>query len=362
MATTIQHIIEKLAPLITSTHWREEESIEISSVNSPELAQANQVAFVTNPKYLEVALRSSAGVLCFPENSREVISKRLAGNAFRPHFFSKEPELAMRETIQQFFQQTPYINRDFEPLIHATAVIHETAQVGARARIGPFAVIAKGVEIGEEAVIGAHSVIESKSKVGARTVIHPFVYVGHSCDIGSECEIQPHTVIGKEGFGYAHDLKNNHFRIPHLGRVIIEDRVHLGSCVNIDRGTFDDTRIRTGAILDNRIQISHNAVIGENAIITAGFVVAGSTKIGKNFLTGGNSSVTGHIEICDNVQLAALSGVRKAIEKPGAYGGNPLMPMRDYMRFTAALLKLPKLISLFRKEMGDDADTASADF
>ena len=103
-------------------------------------------------------------------------------------------------------------------------------------------------------------------------------------------------------------------------------------------------------------------MIGDNAIITAGFVVAGSTKIGKNFLTGGNSSVTGHIEICDNVQLAALSGVRKAITKPGAYGGNPLMPMREYMRMASALMKLPNLIAKFRNELGDEDESEGTDF
>lgn len=362
MATTIQHITEKFAPLITSTHWEEEKSIEISSVNSPEIAVAGQVAFVTQPKYLEKALAGSASVLCFPEDAREIISKRLVGDAFRPHFFSKEPELLMRETIQQFFQQTPYINRDFETLIHPTAIIHETAQISPSARIGPYAVISKNAVIAEDAVIAAHVVVETAAKVGARTVLHPFVYVGHSCDIGIDCEIHPHTVIGKEGFGYAHDSRNNHYRIPHTGRVIIEDRVQLGSCVNIDRGTFHDTRIKRGAILDNRIQVSHNAVIGENAIITAGFVVAGSTKIGKNFLTGGNTSVTGHIEISDNVQLSALSAVRKSITKAGAYGGNPLMPMRDYIRFTAALLKLPKLVAKFRKDLGEEDENTTADF
>jgi UDP-3-O-[3-hydroxymyristoyl] glucosamine N-acyltransferase len=354
--TTIQKITEKLGSLVTSTHFQPATSdapatpITISSVNSPEFATTGQVAFLTRDKYLETALNASASVLCFPEMMREQISKRLDGPAFRPHFFSKEPELAMRQTIQEFFQATPYVNRDFPQAVHPTAIIHPEAKVAPSARIAAYAVIARSVEIGEDAVVGAHTVIEVGSKIGARTVLHPFVYVGPTCDIGDDCEINPSTVIGKEGFGYAHDKKNNHYRIPHTGRVIIEDRVHIGSNVNVDRGTFENTRICAGAILDNRIQISHNAVVGANAVITAGFVLAGSTKIGKNFLTGGNTSITGHIEVCDNVQLSALSVVRKSITKPGAYGGNPLMPMRDYLRATAALLRLPELIAKMKSE------------
>lgn len=355
-------ILQKLGPLVTSTHGfseAEARQIMITSVHSPDLAGPGQIAFVTQPKYLEKALHGQASVLCFGEKTRDAVTARLGGSAMRPHFFSKEPELAMRETIQSFFQTTPYINKDFSDLIHPTAIIHAAAKIANGVRIGPYAVISKDVSIDENAVVGAHTVVESRAKIGARTVLHPFVYVGPSCDIGADCEINPHTVIGKEGFGYAHDLKNNHLRIPHTGRVIIEDRVHLGSCVNVDRGTFADTRIEAGAILDNRIQISHNAVIGANAIITAGFVIAGSSKVGRNFLTGGNTSITGHIELCDNVQLSALSVVRKPITVPGAYGGNPLMPMREYMRMTAALGKLPQLLKKFRGLLGESSDESS---
>ncbi len=362
MAVTINKITEALGSLVTSTHFAPEkngssgESLIIFSVSSPDSAGPEQVAFVTQQKYFEKALQGSARVLCFPENTREVISKRLTGPAFRPHFFSKEPELAMRETIQKFFQTTPYINRDFKELIHPTAIVHPKAEIASTTRIGPYAVVASGVVAGADSVIGAHTVVETGTKIGARTVLHPHVYVGPTCDIGDDCEINPFTVVGKEGFGYAHDKQNNHYRIPHTGRVIIGNRVQIGSNVNVDRGTFADTRIDTGAILDNRIQISHNVVIGANSVITAGFTAAGSAKIGKNFLTGGNSSVTGHIEICDGVQLAALSVVRKPITQPGAYGGNPLLPMRDYIRMSAALAKLPQLVRKFRAVLSDTSD------
>lgn len=365
--TTLERILEALGPLVTTRHLVDATTTEIRSVNSPADASAHQIAFVTQSKYLEKALTGSASALCFPESARELVTRRMTGPNVRPYFFSHEPELAMRQTIQTFFQTTPYTNRDFDTEtknsggVHPTAIVHSSAKLAAGIRVGPYCVISSGVTIEDSVVIGAHTVIESNTKIGPRSVLHPFVYVGPRCDIGADCEINPHTTIGKEGFGYAHDKKNNHYRIPHTGRVIIGDRVHLGSSVNVDRGTFADTEIRSGAILDNRIQISHNAVIGENAVITAGFVVAGSTKIGRNFLTGGNTSVTGHIELCDNVNLAALSVVRKSITKPGAYGGNPLLPMRDYIRFTSALSKLPELFKKLQRGKGDSSTFDTTD-
>lgn len=344
---SLSEVVAHLGPLVSRVSWAPStpnETLTFQAVNAPDLAEAGDLIFVSNTKHIKRALASQAKALCVHDSMASEGSQFLNLGPDRFVFYSPEPERAMRETIQKFFLQTPYINRDSDTLVHPTAIIHPSAEIGAGTRIGPYAVVASGAKLGAECVIASHVVIESRAEIGAGTVLHPFVYIGHDCLIGKECEIHPHSVVGKEGFGYAHDLKGQHFRIPHQGIVVLEDRVHLGSTVTIDRGTFGETRIGRGAILDNRIHIAHNVAIGAGSIITAGFNVAGSTKIGKYFVTGGNTSVTGHIEICDGVQLAGVSVVRKSIDKPGAYGGNPLLPMRDFMRMNLALSKLPILL------------------
>lgn len=267
----------------------------------------------------------------------------------------------MRETLNGFFQKTPYVNSDCEAPIHATAIIHPSANLGEGVRVGPYAIISKNVTIADGAAIGAHAVVETGATIGRKTVLHPFTYIGHDCVLGAECEIHPSTTIGKEGFGYAHDAQNNHYKIPHTGRVVLGDRVQIGASVTIDRGTFGDTRIDDGAILDNRIHIAHNVEIGANSIITAGFVIAGSSKIGKNFLTGGCTSVTGHIKIADNVQLAGVSVVRKDITKPGAYGGNPLLPMNEFLRAMVFMNNVPKLAKKLRSLVVSEDDSQTQD-
>ena len=344
---SLSEVVTHLGPLISATSWppsTPSEALEFRAVNAPDLAEAGDLIFVSNSKHIKKALASQAKALCLHDSMKTEGERFTALGADRFVLYSPEPERAMRETIQRFFLKTPYINRDSKDLIHPTAIIHPTAEIGTGTLIGAYAIIASGVKIGAESVIASHVVVESRAEIGAGTVLHPFVYIGHDCLVGKECEIHPHSVVGKEGFGYAHDLKGQHHRIPHQGIVVLEDRVHLGSTVTVDRGTFGETRIGRGAILDNRIHIAHNVAIGAGSIITAGFNVAGSTKIGKHFVTGGNTSVTGHIEICDGVQIAGVSVVRKSIDKPGAYGGNPLLPMRDYMRMSLALSKLPSLL------------------
>ena len=93
-------------------------------------------------------------------------------------------------------------------------------------------------------------------------------------------------------------------KISHLGNVNIGDGVEIGSNCAIDRATLTSTYIRSGTKLDNICHIAHNCDLGENGFFTAGFMMGGSTKIGRQFVTGGNSVVTAHVTLGDNVVLS----------------------------------------------------------
>ena len=82
-------------------------------------------------------------------------------------------------------------------------------------------------------------------------------------------------------------------------------------------------------------------------MITAGFIVAGSTKIGKNLTTAGGTHVVGHVHITDNVVLTGRTGVVSSIEKPGIYGGFPHTTHKENLKIMSSLASLPKI----RKQM-----------
>jgi len=317
----------------------------VSGVNSPELATESEMCFLATPKALESGFNSKARVLVVPPKAKDQALSHANG---RTILISPNPEKAMALVISKFFRPTPYTNPSING-VHPTAVVSETAHVAKTARIAPHAYIGANVTLGENVYIGAGAVIEDNSVIGDSTVIHPNVFVGHSSQIGSRCEIHPNSVVGKEGFGYAHDEKFNHTRIPHQGRVVLEDDVHIGACCTIDRGTFGETRIERGVIMDNLVHIAHNNRIGRNSVLTSGFTMAGSSKIGANFVTGGKTVVTGHIEIADNVQLSALSAISKSITTPGQYGGHPFQPLQAYLKSQAAIPHLPEMRKLLKK-------------
>lgn len=313
--------------------------VSIRAVSAPESAEAGSLVFLATPKAFTAALSSTASAYVVSPKMKSQAEAKFAGKTV---LIANNVERAMATVVSEYFLRTPYTNKGIQG-VHPSAIVHSSAQLGTDVRIGPNAFIGAGVRLGSRVYIGANSVIEDDSEVGDDTVIHPLVFIGHSTQIGKRCEIHPQTVVGKEGFGYAHDERGNHYRIPHQGRVVLEDGVHLGSSCTIDRGTFGETRIEAGAILDNQIHIAHNCEIGKNAICTAGFAMAGSSRVGANFLTGGGSVVTGHVVVCDNVQLAGLSAISKDVTKPGQYGGFPLMPLKQYMKSRATIAKLPEM-------------------
>lgn len=303
----------------------------------------NSLVFLTSGKHIGLVNESKASVILVPLNI-----DKAALSSKKTWLLSSNPELAMREIKKEFFYSTPYRTNLFQAL-HATAVIDKSAVIDETAEISPGAVINAGVEIGPRSFIGANTVIEKDVKIGSDTTIHPLVYIGHSCIIGNHCEIKPNTTIGGEGYGYAHDAKGNHYRIPHSGRVILQDFVHVGSSCTIDRGTIEDSIVGEGTKIDNQCHLAHNSVIGKNGLITAQFGMAGSSKIGDNFISGGKASVTGHISITDNVQISGMSGVTKSIDQAGQYGGFPLQPLKDYLKTKAAMVHLHEL----RKQIQD---------
>jgi UDP-3-O-[3-hydroxymyristoyl] glucosamine N-acyltransferase len=230
---------------------------------------------------------------------------------------------------------------------HATAIVHPSASIGEGVLLGPYSVIGARAVIGDGCRIGSHVVVENDVRIGAGTTLHPHVFVGALCNVGQRCEI--HTSVGSDGFGYAVGRDGRPVKIPHVGNVEIGDDVEIGSNCAIDRAKLSSTFIRNGAKLDNICHIAHNCDLGENGMYTAGFMMGGSTKIGRQFQTGGNSVVTSHVTIADNVMLQGRSNVTNDICNAGAYGGYPLQPLREALKTAVSLGQLNELRKTLNK-------------
>ena len=189
----------------------------------------------------------------------------------------------------------------------------------------------------------ANSVVEYGTSIGNYTVIHPGVIIGYKSVIGDRVIIKSNSVIGSEGFGFAQDANKKSHRIPQTGIVVIEDDVVIGAGNCIDRAAYDTTKIGRGTKFDNLCHVAHNVQIGEDCLLTAGFVVAGSTKIGNRVIASGQTGILDHLNITDDCVFVHRAGVTENIEQPGIYAGLPVLPLKTYLKNTAIFRKLDEL-------------------
>jgi len=197
------------------------------------------------------------------------------------------------------------------------------------------------VSIGVNCSFGANVVLENNVSIGNNTIIGNNVVVCENCVIKDNVFVDSGSVIGSEGFGNHRNDDGSWSHIYHLGKVVIHNKVSIGSNCCIDRGTIDDTVINEGVIIDNLVHIAHNVEIGEYTAIAAKTGIAGSCRIGKRNLIGGMVGIIDHIKTADDVIISATSTVNKDLKEPGTYTG--IMPISKHAIWKRIALWITKL-------------------
>jgi len=210
-------------------------------------------------------------------------------------------------------------------------------------------VIGANVIIGDNIIIRSGSVIERDTSIGSNTVIHSLVNIGFESQIGKNVIIRSGATIANEGFGLSPDSDGKFHRVPHTGIVVLEDDVQIGANCNIDRATYGATLIKRGAKLDAQCHIAHNVEIGEDCVITAHCVIAGSSKIGNRVVMSGKSGVSDHVNICDDVTLIHRASVFSDIKEKGQWAGMPAKPFKDYLKDLRNRKQQSKLIDRIKQ-------------
>ena len=197
-------------------------------------------------------------------------------------------------------------------------------------KFGNNVLVGKNVKIGTNTVIGSNSIIEHDVVIGKSCVVGSNVVLKNTI-IGNNVVIQDGTKIGLKGFGFI-PIKENNFKFPHIGRVIINDNVEIASGCTIDRGSVDDTEIGKNTYLDNQVHVAHNVKIGSNCMIAGQVGFAGSSSIGNNVSIGGQAGISGHLSIGNNVKIGGGSGVVKDIEDNQVVMGYPAVPFKEFIK------------------------------
>ena len=290
---------------------------KIFGVNNVQDAKVGDVTFFNDLKYENDIKITKASACIVNKNLVKFLNKNTIP------VISQNPLLDFYKVVSVFY---PNSSTDKEKIITSNnknqfskkniligenTLIDKTVKIGIDTEIGNNVVIKHGVHIGKNCKIGSNVIIENAL-------------------IGDNIIIKSGTLIGQTGFGFNFEKKKR-IKFPHIGRVIIENDVLIGSYCTIDRGSLTDTVIGEFSSIDNQVQIAHNVKIGNFCMIAAQSGIAGSTIIGNNVKIGGQTGISGHLSIGNNVKIGGKSGVIADIKDNQIVMGYPAKSIRDFL-------------------------------
>ncbi len=173
--------------------------------------------------------------------------------------------------------------------IHPTAIIDPGAALGARVRVGPYAIVGPSVTAGDDALIGPHAILERNVRLGAR------VRVGAGAVIGGDPQ----------------DLK---YKGEETWAEIGDDTV-IREYVTVNRGTTHSfrTTVGRGCLLMSYVHLGHDCHLADGVIVSNGTGLAGHVEIGTRAIINGMVGVQQFVRIGAFAYVGGHSAVRKDV-------------------------------------------------
>lgn len=326
--------LRELAELVDGRIERDG-SVKVKGVAKVEEAKKGEITLAISEKFLHKARQSQASAVIVPLGVKDFS---------KPVIQVKNPRLAFAQVLELFAPQPPRPSG-----IHSTVLIGVKVEMGKDVTMGPYTVLSDGVKLADNVYISSEVYLGNNVRIGKGSFIHPRVTILDNTIVGEKVIIHSGTVIGSDGFGFAKKEDGSYYKIPQVGKVVIEDEVEIGANVAIDRATIGETRIGSGCKIDNLVHIAHNVTLGRNVAIVGLVGISGSSTIGDGVILAGQAGVTDHVRIGDNTIVAAKSGVTKNIGPNQFVSGFPARPHSKQKRVKAIINQLPKLLERVRK-------------
>jgi UDP-3-O-[3-hydroxymyristoyl] glucosamine N-acyltransferase len=331
MSTSIGDLVGRLGGELVGSA-----ALPVTGIAPIDIADASQVAFLSNRKLRDQAQSCRASVLVMTAADNEAVGAAYTG----ARVLTPNPYAWFARAAQYFAARNAV---PVTPGIHSTAAVDPAARVAATACVGPHVTIEAGAEVADDCVLDSGCFVGRDARIGRGTHFFAHVTFHSRCQIGERGIVHSGAVIGGDGFGFAND-GGAWIKIPQTGRVVIGDDVQVGANTTIDRGALADTVIEDGVKLDNQIQIAHNCHIGAHTAMAGCVGVAGSARIGKHCTFGGAAMVLGHLTIADNVHVSSGSLVSRSLHEAGQYTGiYPLAKNADWEKSAAIVRNLESM-------------------
>jgi UDP-3-O-[3-hydroxymyristoyl] glucosamine N-acyltransferase len=328
---TLDEIVALTGATLTS---RAPHSRRVVNVAPLDRASPHDLAFFDNGRFAAAASATHAGVC--------LTTTALAGDlpAEVAVLTVRDPYRAFVTVARELFPQALRPSSLSAPGEFTGAHIDARARMEDDVSINPGAVIGPDVEIGSGSVIGANAVIGAGVRVGRNCSIGANATISEAL-IGDRVIIHPGCKIGQDGFGFVMG-GNGHFKVPQVGRVIIQDDVEIGAGTTIDRGAIRDTVIGEGTKIDNLVQVGHNVCIGRHCILVAQIGISGSATLEDFVVLGARVGLGNDVTIGEGAQVAALSNVHDDVPAGARWGGTPAKPIKLWFREMKMIARLAR--------------------
>ncbi len=184
-------------------------------------------------------------------------------------------------------------------LIHSTAIVDVSAEIGDEVAVGPFAIVGPRVIVGAGTRIAAHTVLERDVTIGER------------------CQIFYGAVIGSD----PQDLK---YEGEPTTCVIGSDTV-IREYVTVNRGTraLGTTQVGDGCLLMAYAHVAHDCQVGDGVILSNAVGLAGHVTVDEHAVIGGLTGVHQFVRIGAHAFVGGVSRVQKDIPPYVKAAGNP---------------------------------------
>ena len=285
---------------------------KIKNVSNLINSRKGDITFFENVKYINDLKNTNASYCLIKEKFASQLKESCMP------IISKEPLLDFIIISKLFYPDADSDNwkykqnNKYKSLLKKNVYVDNTVKIGKNFSIGFNSVLKKNISIGNNVTIGSNCTVSNAV-------------------IGDNVIINDGTVIGKIGYGFK-VINNKLTFIPHIGCVIINDDVYIGSNCTIDRGSFSNTSIGKFTMIDNLVHIAHNVKIGSFCFIAGQVGVAGSSVIGDKCMIGGQAGISGHLKIGNNVNIGGHSGILNNLSDGSKVIGFPSMKIRDFLK------------------------------
>ncbi|NMG57859.1 UDP-3-O-(3-hydroxymyristoyl)glucosamine N-acyltransferase [Geitlerinema sp. P-1104] len=314
--------------------------LDIVNVAAIEEAETGSLSFIEGDSYANYLQSTRASAVILPDDELLQQQAQERGIAW---ISSASPKALFADAISLFYQ--PYRPA---PGRHPTAIIHESATLGANVSVGAHVVIDANVDIGDDVCIAANVVLYPGVIIGDRSYLHANCTIHERTQIGVDCIIQSGVVLGAEGFGFvpsASGLK----RMEQSGCVVIEAGVEIGCNSTVDRPAVGETRIGANTKIDNLVQIGHGCRIGKNCAICAQVGLAGGVTLGDGVTLAGQVGVANRAKIGAGATASAKTGIHRDVKAGALVSGFPAIDNALWRRSAALYKRLPEFYQSLRQ-------------